>query len=417
MIGAGLIGVASAWFLRRAGHDVTVIDRQTGPAQEASFANGALLTPSMPEPWNSPGVWRVLLTSLGRSDAPMQLRWRALPGLMRWGASFLCHSSRAAFERSTLSNLRLALHSLEIMKTLRLETRIEYGFAARGTLRIFRDQKGFDAACMAARQWTTNGLNFRPLSAAEAIALEPALAPIRSELSGAVHYPSDELGNAHRFCKALADLGSQQGVEFRFRTEITSFEMRSGRIVAALSGNERLVGDHYVVAAGSYSTPLLRDVGIRLPVQPVKGYSVTFEDLREEASLRTPVLDDFFHAAVVPIDGFLRVAGTAEFAGYDPTIRSERVHNLMRLLHRVLPDRHFDLSTAKAWCGLRPMPPDGVPIIGPTSVPNASVNSGHGPLGWTLAAGSAQLLVDLMDGRSPSVDPASYSLKRFAWAL
>jgi D-amino-acid dehydrogenase len=414
IIGSGLIGVTTAYFLMRRGHEVTVIDREDGPGRETSFANGALLTPSMAEPWNAPGSWRVLLASLGRSDSAMQLRLRALPALAGWGVKFLRNSSAAAFERNTVSNLRLALYSLKVMQSLRQQTNIEYGRAASGALRIFRDAAAFDRASLAANRLLFEGLSCRRLSTVATVEFEPALVPIANQLAGSIHYGADETGDAYRFCVALSDYTRQQGVEFRFRTEVSSLEMRSARVMAAVGERERFVADRYIVAAGSFSTPLLRHLGVHLPVRPVKGYSATFDRHSDQHSLRTPVIDDHLHAVVVPLEGAIRVAGTAEFAGYDLRPNPDRIRNLQMLLHDILPREQFDSTAAKSWCGLRPMSADGVPIIGPTPLSNLLVNTGHGHLGWTMAAGSAQLLADLMCGDSPSIDPAPYDLKRFA---
>ena len=411
VIGSGLIGITTAYFLRRAGHEVTVIDRAEGPGREASFANGALLTAGMAEPWNTPGSWRVLLSSLGRSDAALQLRLRTLPSLRRWGITFLRNSTPSAFERNALSNLRLALYSLQAMQSLRHESAIEYGRTARGSLKVFRDQAALDRAATAAQRLLQVGLSFQKLSRADTIKLEPALAPIADQLAGALHFESDETGDAYRFCMALAEHARKLGVEFRFRTEVSSLEMRSGQVGAVVSGKERFVADRYVVAIGSYSTPLLRRAGVLLPVQPAKGYSVTFSG---QPSLRIPIIDDDLHAAVVPLQGAIRVAGTAEFSGYDRTLNHARIRNLVGLVKTVLPQAQLDPATAKPWCALRAMSADGVPIIGPTRVSNLMVNTGHGHLGWTMAAGSAQLLSDLISQQAPTIDPAPYRLERFS---
>jgi D-amino-acid dehydrogenase len=411
IIGGGLIGVTTAYFLRQHGHEVTVIDREEGPGRETSFANGALLTPSMPEPWNAPGCWRVLLSSLGRSNAAMQLRLRALPGLAGWGVTFLRHSRAALYERNVLSNLRLALYSLEVMQSVRQQTRIEYGHSASGSLRVFRDRTALEQASEVATRRLSECLSFRKLSRHETVELQPALAPIVNQLAGAIHYGIDETGDAYRFCVALADYARGQGVKFCFRTPV-SLEVRLGRVTAAVSEGKRFDADRYIVAAGSYSTPLLRRVGVHLPVRPVKGYSVTFDADQGRPSLSIPVIDDQLHAAVVPLEGALRVAGTAEFAGFDRTLNPDRVRNLLKLLRDVLPQAQIDPATARPWCGLRPMSADGVPIIGATPISNLWVNTGHGHLGWTMAAGSAQLLADLMSDSFPSIDAAPYELAR-----
>jgi len=416
IVGSGLIGVSTAYFLSCRGHEVTVLDRRDGPGQETSFANGALLHPSMPEPWNAPGCGRTLLRSLGRSDEALQLRWRALPSMVGWGAEFLRNSRRETFERNTIRNLRLAKFSLEVMKALRLQTNLEYGRVARGSLRVFRDRIALDRATAAADRRASHGLRFRRLSRRAIVELEPALAPIASQLEGGLHYDADEIGDAHEFCVALTEVARRQGVDFRFGTEVSSIEAHAGQVASLVSARDRFVADRYVIAAGSYSSPLLRPLGVALPVEPAKGYSITINNCQSQRILNVPVIDDQLHAAVVPLAGTIRVAGTAEFAGFDLALRPRRIRNLLRLFQTVLPRAEFDLTSARAWCGLRPLSVDGVPIIGSTSISNLMVNTGHGHLGWTMAAGSGQLLADLISGESPAIDPSAYAPARFAAA-
>jgi D-amino-acid dehydrogenase len=414
ILGSGLLGTTSAYFLARRGWEVTVLDRQQGPGRETSFANGSLMTPSMPEPWNSPGSWRVLLASLGRSDSPLKLRLKALPNLGRWGGGFLRNSSAVLYERNTIKNLRLALHSMRVLGELRRETGIEYGGVAQGSLRVIRDPAALERALAWGQRLRTYGeIQCRRLTVEQLIAMEPALAPIGGELAGGIHYPIDEIGNAFKFCVGLAEHARAQGVEFRFQTPVTGIEARQGRITAVLSGKHRFSADHFVIAAGSYTPILLRPLGLDVPIRPAKGYSVTFEHPRLDPPLRMPICDDDFHAVVVPLEGVIRVAGTAEFAGYDLSLTETRIRNLLRLVNQVLPRGGFERAHARPWCGLRPMSVDGVPIIGPTPIGNLWLNSGHGPLGWTMAAGSGQLLADLLTGGSPQVRPEDYALGRF----
>ena len=413
VVGSGLIGITSAYFLANRGWEVTVVDRRDGPGQETSFANGALLTPSMPEPWNAPGSWRVLLRSLGRTDSPLLLRVRAVPGLSGWGLGFLRNSSPARYERNTRRNSALALYSLAALQALRRDTGIEYGQAQVGTLRVFREAAALERAVESAERLRDAGLVFRALTRDEVVALEPALAPIARRLAGGIHYPNDETGNAHTFCRNLAELARRAGVEFQFETAASEIEVRARRVMAVICKGKRLTADRYVVAAGSYTPELLADVGIAIPVRPVKGYSVTFDRHSEDPPLRIPVVDDGFHAVVVPIDNGIRVAGTAEFAGYDLSLPDGRIGNLFTLLGQILPQAEFDRTAARFWCGLRPMSADGVPIIGPTPIENLWVNTGHGPLGWTMAVGSGRLLTDLMAGESVDVDARAYALARF----
>lgn len=299
IIGAGLIGISTAYFLRLRGHEVTVIERESGPGLQTSFANGALVTPSTPEPWNAPGCWRVLLASLGRSDAPLQLRLRALPDLMGWGIQFLRNSSPERYQESTLRNVRLAVFSLDVLQNLRRQTGIEYGGTARGSLRLFRSDEALNAALRATDLLLAEGVKLRRLSREETVTLEPALVPIANQLSGAIHYSADETGDAHRFCDALAEQARLRGVNFTFGTTVSRFEVGSGRIVAVQTDKGRVVAEHYVVAAGSYSTQLLRPFGLHLPVRPAKGYSVTFDGT--QSVLGIPIMDDDMHAAVVPV--------------------------------------------------------------------------------------------------------------------
>jgi D-amino-acid dehydrogenase len=413
VIGAGLIGVSTAYFLRRDGHEVTVIDRAEGPGRETSFANGGLLTPSMADPWNAPGCWRVLLASLTRSDSALQLRVRALPSMLGWGVKFLLNSQEARFHRNTLNNLRLALHSLRVMESLRQQVSFEYGRSTAGSIKLYRNPASLDAAEEAASRIVPEGLHVRRLSVPETLALEPSLAPIERDLAGALHFPSDESGDAHRFCASLANSARELGVEFRYGTSISSIDVRSGAVAALVTDRERVVADRYVVAAGSYSPLLLQRAGVDLPVCPAKGYSITFDAGSLTPMPRVALVDDDWHAALVPLDGALRVAGTAEFAGYDTKPNAGRTRNLIKLVREIFPQAQFDPAAARPWCGLRPMSVDGVPIIGPTAISNLMVNTGHGHLGWTMAAGSGQLLADLMSSKAPSIEPAPFALSRF----
>ena len=353
------------------------------------------------------------LIVLGLVDSPLKLHLKALPHLAGWGTGFLRNSSAERYKRNTVKALKLALHSLEVLGNLRREIGIEYGCAMRGTLRVIRDPAALDRALKWAEGLRPEGLTFRGLTSDDIVAIEPALAPIRKQLAGGIHYPADEVGNAYKFTVGLADQARRDGVEFRFRTPVTGIEVRQGKVAAVLAGGTRFTADCYIVAAGSYSPLLLKQLGIKVPVRPAKGYSITFERPPALPVFQLPVCDDDFHAVVVPLEGVIRVAGTAEFTGYDLSLPEARIQNLMTLLKQVLPTGGFERAQAKPWCGLRPMSVDGVPIIGKTPIGNLWVNTGHGHLGWTMAAGSGQLLSDLLTGGSPRVNPDAYALARF----
>jgi D-amino-acid dehydrogenase len=413
VIGSGLIGTTTAYNLALRGCDVTVLDRRNGAGLETSFANGALLTPSMSEPWNSPDSWRVLLSSLVSSDAPLQVRWKALPSLAGWGVNFLKNARPSIFARHTLANIQLAVFSLAEMDNLRQRLNIEFDHAALGTLRLFRSKDALEAKRSMAFQHAPNGITCRYLSIEELVHLEPALMPIAKQLFGALHYDIDQVGDAYKFCSGLALRAQEMGVRFCYNTNVRSLQIRDGRIVSISSDNGELSADTYVVAAGSYSGPLLRSANIRIPVRPAKGYSVTLKRSLPKMGLKIPIADDQLHAVVVPLGSTIRVAGTAEFSGYDDHLCGRRVEGLINLVRKVLPEADLDFSSPAAWSGLRPMSVDGVPIIGKTQIPNLFVNTGHGHLGWTMAAGSAHLLADLVTNVAPCIDPEPLSLARF----
>ena len=410
VIGSGLLGVSSAWFLAREGCEVTVVERLPGAAQGTSFANAGMLTPSMADPWNSPGIFWHLLQWLGREDAPFLVRPRALPAMLGWGLSFVRNSTAARQRASMDANLRLAAYSLATLRELRATLKLAYDERARGTIKVFRDRKAFDAAAARNATLASLGLDVRTLTPADAVATEPALEPVRERLVGAIYCPADESGDARAFTLALAEQARAAGVQFHYGREVTGFEQAGGRINAAFAGGTRYEAEQFVVAAGSWSPLLLRTLGLGLPVRPVKGYSITVPAGHWDGAPRMPVIDDALHAAATPLGARLRVAGTAEIAGYDAALTPARIDNLFKLLFELFPTYPptLDRASAEPWAGLRPMSPDGVPRIGRLGCDNLFVNTGHGHLGWTLATGSGALLADLMLGRLPALAPAPY---------
>jgi D-amino-acid dehydrogenase len=414
VVGSGLLGLSTAWFLRRQGADVTVLERCAGPGLETSFANGGLLTPSMPEPWNAPGVWRELLRpGVADETAPMILRWRVLPSLAGWGLLFLKNSRRHCFDANTIKNVRLANYSLEVLAQLRCEVPFDYRGASGGTLRIFRDAVALAKATERAHWLEEFGVRSRQMTAAEAVTLEPTLGDVRKHVLGAIHYPDDETGDAHQFCLRLADAAQAAGVCLQYDTDVTGWKTRGNRVLAVETTHGPVDADHFVLAAGSASAKLAAGVGIKLPVSPVKGYSLTGS--MPANGPHVPVIDDGMHAAVIPLGNQLRIAGTAEFAGFDRRISPARIDNLLELLRAIYPALHARLerSSVTPWSGLRPMSADGVPILGRTSLTNLSLNTGHGPLGWTMACGSGRVLADWILGQEPRVAITDYEVSRF----
>jgi D-amino-acid dehydrogenase len=414
VIGSGLLGLSTAWFLRRQGAEVTVLERNSGPGAETSFANGGLLTPSMPEPWNSPGIARELLRFSGDRDAaPVLLRWSALPSLLCWGLRFLRNSSRERYESSIRKNVLLARYSLGALAELRREVPFDYHGASPGTMRIFRNEQALSKAAEHARWLGELGIRSQLLNTREALELEPALTGSGARIRGAIYYPSDETGDAHRFCIGLATALTAGGAALRYGTRVVRWRRAGDRVTSVATNNGEVTGDQFVLAAGSESVHLAEKLGLRIPVRPAKGYSVTCRAPR--GSPRVPVIDDDMHAAVVPLGENLRIAGTAEFAGFDRRVSPGRIENLLRLLHAVYPQLHADIDRGSifAWAGLRALSADGVPVLGATPLHNLFVNTGHGPLGWTMAAGSGRVVAERVMGRPSEINLADYSLSRF----
>jgi len=395
---------------------VTVIDRAAGPGKETSFRNGALLHTSLVDPWNGPGVLGQLLRSIGREDSALLLRMRAVPSLLGWGVRFIRESSARRHRANTLSNAALATYSRRMMQQLRCEAALHYEHWQPGTLLIFREQQSFRGGQQTMRELQARGVRAAVYSAAQLKELDPALGEVADELAGGIHYLDDEGGDAFAFCTQLAHVAHGLGVEFRFGTGVDRLHFAGSRVRSVHCGSHTVDADAVVVAAGSYSAPLVAPLGIRLAIRPVKGYSITLHRDAFRIPPRVPVIDHALHAAVVPVGrDRIRIAGTAEFAGYDLSIPRSRIENLLVLLERIFPgfSRERQPADIEPWAGLRAVSPDGVPLLGRTAVPNLFVNTGHGHLGWTLAAGSGKVVADIVAGVTPAVTVDAYRPQRF----
>ena len=417
IIGAGVTGVATAYYLQQYGVDVTVLERAEGAGLETSFGNGGGLTAGIVEPWNAPGIYKELLQSLGRKGASILLRAMAIPGMMSWGIRFLRESRHDAFIENTRRNSILARYSLALMKEIREETGIEYRLSDTGTLLVFRDQASLDSHVEHARYLGEEcAVEYRVLDTSELTALEPSLQPVQDRLSGGLHFPNDEGGDCHIFCRKLAGILASRNVRFRFGANVMKIIQQGTSFSVELAGGDMLKADTVVVAAGAYSPKIVRPLGIRIPIYPVKGYSLTIPMEGWANRPRHLVGDMDVHAVANPLGGeVLRVAGTAEFTGYDRTIPAERVANLVRLVEAMFPEFAgiMDRDALNPWTGLRPMTSDGVPILGKTSIEGLYLNTGHGHLGWTSAAASGRVLADTIMGHPPEVDMSLYSLARY----
>jgi D-amino-acid dehydrogenase len=416
IIGAGLAGLTTAYALQKRAVRVSVIDRREGPGLETSFANAALMHPSLVGPWNEPGVALDLLRWLGRDDAPMLLHLRQVPALAFWGLRFLGESSPARHKANTLKNLRLALLARSEMDALRADLDIAFCWKKTGVLSVSRSPEAFALSQAAARAVEPFGIALRVLDREQTIAQEPALTPVANAIVGSVHFSDDERGDAHQFCTALTERLTTRGVTFAFNTGVTGLAAGPGRIAAIETTAGDIEADAYVLAAGSYSTPLASPIGLRLPVRPAKGYSLTLHCPGNPHAPSMPLSDNSVHAAVTPLDDSrVRIAGTAEFAGLDTTLRRPRIDYLMSLLDRIYPRLAETVAPADItpWTGLRPMSADGVPTASPTMYANLWLNTGHGHIGWTTCMGTARLVADMITGGAPALPLADYSLNRF----
>lgn len=417
IVGCGVIGVSTAWYLARAGAEVTVLERREGAALETSFANGCMLTPSLSAPWNSPGVWLRVLKYLGREEAALLVRPAAFPGLLHWGYRFLRNSRPACHEVNLRKNLNLCNYSIEIMSEIRSETTMDYEAALTGVMEVCRDEAAMGRGRQHTRVLGANQVPARELSAAEAIDMEPALEPIQPDLVGGFFYPADEVGDAFKFSRGLQRHSERHGATFRFGESVEELLAPAGRLNGVrLRGGEEIEADQIVVAAGSYTPGLVRPLGVKVPVCPAKGYSLTTPMPEGLPVLGHAVLDDGYKAGVVPLGGRrIRVGGTVEFTGYNQELSPNRVANLRRLLAGVLP-RHAERIPAEemqAWCGLRPASPDGVPILGASGVDGLFLATGHGHLGWSMAAGTGKAVAQQIVGERPDFPLADYQLSRF----
>lgn len=407
VLGAGVVGTATAWYLSRAGHQVTVVDRQPAAGLETSFANGGQISVSHAEPWANPHVLPKIARWLGREDAPLLFRGRFDPALLRWGLSFLLECLPNRTRANVRSIVALALYSRSCLQALRQELALDYDGRQQGILHIYTDGEEVTRAVEAARQMREFGLDRQPVNADRCIAIEPALADARPLLAGGDFTPSDESGDAHKFTQGLAAHCAAAGVNFRYGCRIDRIATAAGQVAGVViddgATSELLTADAYVLALGSYSPLLLRPLGLRLPIYPAKGYSATFTLTQDSRAPSVSVTDDEHKLVFSRLGDRLRVAGTAEFNGYNLELNPVRCHAILRRVRQLFPQLRPQ-GEPLFWCGLRPATPSNVPCVGRGHLPNLWLNTGHGTLGWTMACGSGAALADLVSGRVPEPD-------------
>lgn len=411
VLGAGIIGVTTAYQLAKAGHEVTVIDRQPGPALETSYANAGEVSFGYCSPWAAPGIPMKALKWVFMEHAPLILRpkldWTMISWMLRMLSN--CTSSRYALNKSRM--LQLADYSRTAFADLRAETGIDYDHRMQGTLQLFRTQQQLDASAKDVKALAADGIPYEVLDREACTAVEPALRHVSEKFVGGLLTPKDETGDCFKFTTSLAEKAEAMGVKFRYNTGITGLNIEGGTVRGVICEQERITADKVVVALGSYSPLLLKRYGVHLPVYPVKGYSLTIPITDASRAPESTVMDETYKIAITRLGDRIRVGGMAEISGYTNDLGQPRRRTLAHSVTDLFPGGDIDRATF--WSGLRPMTPDGTPIIGPTKIEGLYLNTGHGTLGWTMSTGSALVISDLVSGRKPEIDATDLAVSRY----
>ena len=412
ILGSGVIGVTSAYYLAKSGHEVTVVDRQPKPALETSFANAGEVSPGYSSPWAGPGVPVKAIKWLLMKHGPLVIRPKLDPVMWVWLMKMLrnCTTERYAVNKRRM--IPIAEYSRDCLRALRSDIGIRYDERERGTLQLFRYASQLDGTADDIAALKQFGVPFEVLDRAGCIAAEPALAAVPDKIAGGLRLPQDETGDCHMFTQALALEAEKLGVRFAFNVGIEGLNADATRITGVATSTGMLQADAYVLALGSWSPRLVRPLGISLPVYPVKGYSITVPITNADAAPVSTVMDESYKVAITRLGDRIRVGGTAEVSGYSTKLYAARRATLDYSLTELFP-RGGDLAKATFWSGLRPMTPDGPPVIGPTRYSNLHLNTGHGTLGWTMACGSGRVLADMLSGRKPDIDASELAITRY----
>ncbi|MGU3456691.1 D-amino acid dehydrogenase [Brevundimonas sp. M1A4_2e] len=413
ILGAGVIGVTTAHYLARQGHEVTVIDRQSGPALETSFANAGEISPGYSSPWAAPGIPAKAVKWLFMRHAPLILHPQINAPTVRWLLALLrnCTSARYALNKARM--VRLADYSQVVQTALNEELDLQYDHRTQGTLQLFRTQKQLDGIYKDTEVLREGGVPFEVLDQDGCIAAEPGLKATRDLFVGGLRLPRDETGDCFKFTVALADhAAATQGVTFQYGTTIQGLIAEGGRVTGVKTDKGVVTADAYVLALGSYSPMMVKPLGMTLPVYPVKGYSITAPIINEPAAPVSTIMDESYKVAITRLGDRIRVGGMAEIAGFSDALPERRRNTLEHSVGSLFPGAG-DLKAASYWSGLRPMTPDGTPVIGKTKIDNLFLNTGHGTLGWTMACGSARVIADLISGQTPDIETADLGIARY----
>lgn len=412
VLGSGVIGTTTAYYLARQGAKVTVLDRQPGAAQETSYANAGQVSPGYSTPWAAPGIPLKALKWLFKKHAPLAIRLDGSLYQLKWMAAMLANCSAERYAVNKERMLRLAEYSRDCLRELRADTGIHYEERARGTLQLFRTEAQMEAARRDIAVLEEVGVPYELLDRNRLVTAEPALARSLHKLAGGLRLPNDETGDCRLFTTRLAEMAAALGVEFRYNQSVTGLNTAGGQVTGVRVGNEVLTADRYVAAFGSYTRGFLEPLGLDLPVYPVKGYSLTIPMKDEAAAPVSTILDETYKIAVTRFDDRIRVGGMAELSGFDLRLKDARRKTLELVVNDLFPGSG-DVARAEFWTGLRPMTPDSTPVVGPTRYGNLFLNTGHGTLGWTMACGSGKLVADQVLGQRPQIRTDGLALSRY----
>ena len=412
VLGSGVIGTTAAYYLAKDGHEVTVLERQPGPALETSYANAGEVSPGYSAPWAGPGVPAKAIKWLLMHHSPLVIKPMLDAAMWGWGLQMLRNCTEERYRVNKARMVRLAEYSRDCMKQLRTDTGIRYDERMQGTLQLFRTQKQLDGTAKDIEILQQYGVPYELLDRAGYLQHEPALADVQKKFVGALRLPGDETGDCFKFTNALAEMAKGLGAKFRFGVHIDRLASEGGSVTGIATDQGMVAADRYLLALGSYSTAMLRPLGLKVPVYPVKGFSITVPITDASKAPESTIMDETHKVAVTRLGDRIRVGGTAQLSGFDLQLNEGRRRTLEFVVTDLFP-RGGDVSRAEFWTGLRPMTPDGTPIIGPTGLPNLWLATGHGTLGWTMAAGTARLLADWMGGRRPEIDTEGLTIARY----
>lgn len=413
VLGSGVVGVTSAWYLNKAGHDVTVIDRQPGPALETSFANAGQVSFGYTTPWAAPGLPLKAMKWMTRPNSPLIIHPKASLSQIAWLLSMLANCNTERYKKNKALMVRVSDYSAECLKALRAETGIHYDERMQGTIQLFRDHHQLEAANKDVEVLKADGIAFNMLDAAGCVAVEPGLAPLKDQIVGGLQTPEDETGDCQIFTTKLAEMAQANGVKFQYNTDIKKLHLEGGQISGVETSTGLETADAYLVCMGSFTPFLLHDVGLRAPIYPVKGYSITVPITDESKAPVSTVIDDIYKVAVTRLGDRIRVGGMAEVSGYTIRLTEPRMKTLQEALGMMFPGSYDPQYQPELWSGLRPVTPDSVPILGGTKYPNLFINAGHGTLGWTMSTGSGHFIADIISGKKPEIDPSGLDISRY----